>query len=129
VRQVLGNVVSNAIKFTREGNVNVALVEESDQVLFIVSDTGPGIARDALSRIFDEYQQSGSATAQRSGTGLGLAITRRLVQMHGGTVRVESELGQGARFFIALPKHRTQDSVAPLPPQFPSPQAPVIRER
>ncbi len=129
LRQVLGNVVSNAIKFTREGHVNVALVEQAEQILFIVSDTGPGIARDALSRIFDEYQQSGSATAQRSGTGLGLAITRRLVQMHGGTVRVESELGQGARFYITLPKHRTQDSVAPLPPQIPSPHAQVVRER
>ncbi len=127
VRQVLGNVVSNAIKFTREGSVQVSLVEMNEEVLFIVSDTGPGIARDALSRIFDEYQQSGSAIAQRSGTGLGLAITRRLVQMHGGTVRVESELGQGARFFITLPKNR-KESVAPLPPRL-HPQVAVGRER
>jgi signal transduction histidine kinase len=128
VRQVLGNVVSNAIKFTREGRVEVSLVEEPEEVMFIVSDTGPGIARDALSRIFDEYQQSGSPTAQRSGTGLGLAITRRLVQMHGGSVRVESELGQGARFFITLPKRRTE-SVAPLPPQVTLQKTPAIRER
>ncbi len=127
VRQVLGNVVSNAIKFTREGHVRLSLVEQPDHVVFVVSDTGPGIAREALSRIFDEYQQSGSASAQRSGTGLGLAITRRLVQMHGGNVRVESELGQGARFFITLPRQSAHDSPSP-PLRVRAKNPPLVRE-
>ncbi len=129
VRQILGNVVGNAIKFTAKGYVELALLDEADKVVFVVSDTGPGIASDALNRIFDEYQQSGSAIAQRGGTGLGLAITRRLVQMHGGSVRVESELGEGARFIIVLPKKSARQSLPSLPSHLHTVRAPVIRER
>lgn len=129
VRQILGNVIGNAIKFTPAGHVRVTLGEELDRIVFVVSDTGPGIARESLGRIFDEYQQSGSAVARRSGTGLGLAITRRLVQMHGGSVRVESELGAGAQFYIVLPKRSARESLPSLPPHLHTVKAPVIRER
>src|SRR6185503_14013536 len=69
----------------------------------VVSDTGPGIAPEEQAAIFEEYRQSGDISARRVGTGLGLAITRRLVEMHGGTIEVESALGKGSRFTIVLP--------------------------
>lgn len=128
VRQVLGNVVGNAVKFTSDGYVRVTVTQEEENVSIVVSDTGPGIPAEALERIFQEYQQSGGPTAQRSGTGLGLAITRRLVQMHGGTVRVESTLGEGARFFITFPI-RPSPAQGSVPPHLWSMREPAIRHR
>lgn len=118
VRQILGNVVGNAIKFTTEGSVGVHVEPRGRFVAVIVSDTGPGIAPDEQGAIFDEYRQSGDVSARRVGTGLGLAITRRLVQMHGGFIEVVSELGKGSRFTIVLPAEppegtaETSDAVA-----------------
>ena len=77
----------------RDGSLTVA-----------VSDTGPGIAAADQARIFDEFQQADSSTTRsKGGTGLGLAIARRIVEMHGGRIWVESDLGQGSRFFFTLP--------------------------
>lgn len=103
VRQVLSNVVGNAIKFTSTGSVNVTVIREGARVLASVQDTGPGIAIDEQESIFEEYRQSGDLSVQRAGTGLGLAITRRLVEMHGGEIKVQSTLGVGSMFSITFP--------------------------
>ncbi len=107
VRQIIGNLVSNAVKFTAEGEVSVAVERRGRFVAIVVTDTGPGIAPQEQAAIFEEYQQAGDATTRRAGTGLGLAITRRLVQMHGGFIELESEVGRGARFTIVLPTEPT----------------------
>ncbi|MBX3182322.1 MAG: HAMP domain-containing histidine kinase [Polyangiaceae bacterium] len=103
VRQILGNLVSNAVKFTREGSVIVSVQETTSGASVSVTDTGPGIARDMQAAIFEEFQQAGDVHARRAGTGLGLAIARRLARMHGGRVELESELGKGSRFTVHLP--------------------------
>src|SRR5690606_11253104 len=103
IRQVLGNLVGNAIKFTIRGSVRVALERREGCFAFTVSDTGPGIAPDESKAIFEEYRQVGDLAARRSGTGLGLAIARRLVELHGGTIELESAVGQGSRFTFTLP--------------------------
>ncbi len=103
VRQVLSNVVGNAVKFTSTGAVNVTIFRDSAQVYVRVKDTGPGIASDEHESIFEEYRQSGDLSVQRAGTGLGLAITRRLVEMHGGRIELDSTLGVGSEFIITFP--------------------------
>jgi signal transduction histidine kinase len=115
VRQILTNVVGNAIKFTARGRVNVQVRDHGTYVGLLVTDTGPGIPRDEHDSIFEEYRQSGELSAQRVGTGLGLAITKRLVQMHGGSIGVESQVGRGSSFAIILPAEPTV--VQPKPEQ------------
>jgi signal transduction histidine kinase len=106
IRQILGNVVGNAVKFTNAGSVRLSVEPEAGGWGVIrVTDTGPGIAPEDQAAIFEEYQQAGDATARKVGTGLGLAITRRLVQMHGGTVELESSIGLGSCFSIWLPRN------------------------
>ncbi|MCY7278797.1 MAG: GAF domain-containing protein, partial [Phormidesmis sp. CAN_BIN44] len=106
LRQILVNLLSNAIKFTDVGSVEVEMWGLSDDRLVIsVRDTGIGIAPEDLTRIFDEFHQLDQSTTRRhAGTGLGLAITKWLVQMMGGTVRVESQLGEGSTFRVELPR-------------------------
>jgi len=105
--QILNNLLSNAIKFTREGGVTVTVypyTDAGDWVAVSVSDTGIGIAPEHLPLIFEEFRQiEPSATREFGGTGLGLAIVRRLVELHGGRVWVESTLGQGSTFTFILP--------------------------
>ncbi|MEJ7730074.1 MAG: HAMP domain-containing sensor histidine kinase [Polyangiaceae bacterium] len=102
-RQVLTNLVSNAVKFTRQGWVNVHVGTHDGFALVAVRDTGTGIAREDQRAIFEEYQQSGDVRSRRAGTGLGLAIARRLVMAHGGGIELESALGQGSTFVVKLP--------------------------
>ncbi|MFL4976032.1 MAG: GAF domain-containing protein [Microvirga sp.] len=102
--QVLLNLVGNAIKFTDKGSVEIAAGAADGFFDIAVRDTGPGIAPDDQKRIFEEFQQvDSSSTRQKGGTGLGLAISQRLVEMHGGTIAVESVLGEGSTFRIAVP--------------------------
>ena len=103
LRQIIQNVVSNAVKFTAQGGVVVTLGREGEDIVISVSDTGPGIKKEALENIFNEFSQAGDSSSERQGTGLGLAITRRLAQMHGGSVKVESTLGLGSTFTIRIP--------------------------
>ena len=105
VRQILGNVVGNAVKFTSAGYVLVRVSNGPGCAIADVIDTGPGIAPHEQAAIFEEYRQLGNDAARHVGTGLGLAITRRLVSMHGGMILLDSVLGQGSRFRIVLP-HR-----------------------
>ena len=104
VRQVIFNLLSNAVKFTPEGGtVDVSAVRVNGEVRVAVADTGPGIAREDHDRIFEEFQQTEAGAAQREGTGLGLALSKRLVELHGGRIWVDSELGEGSTFVFTLP--------------------------
>jgi signal transduction histidine kinase len=110
VRQVLGNLVSNAVKFTNKGGVVVRVGKIDDHATLSVADTGPGIAREEQAAVFEEYRQSGDWQSRGAGSGLGLAITRRLVRMHGGRIELESKLGEGSRFTVVLPVTGPSDS-------------------
>jgi signal transduction histidine kinase len=104
VRQVVFNLLSNAVKFTPEGgSVVVASARADREVQVSVTDTGAGIAPEDHERIFAEFQQTDVGLSQREGTGLGLALSKRLVELHGGRIWVESELGHGSRFVFTLP--------------------------
>ena len=98
------NLLSNAVKFTPEGgSVVVASARVNGEVQVSVTDTGPGIAPEDQERIFEEFQQTAVGVEQREGTGLGLALSKRLVELHGGRIWVESEPGHGSRFIFTLP--------------------------
>jgi signal transduction histidine kinase len=104
VRQVIFNLLSNAVKFTPAGgHVDVSTRQVNGEVRVSVADTGPGIASEDLERIFEEFQQTGTGLEQREGTGLGLALSKRLVELHGGRLWVDSELGSGSTFVFTLP--------------------------
>jgi signal transduction histidine kinase len=103
LRQVLTNLVGNAVKFTQQGEVKIALRSDGRFAFVEVTDTGPGISPAERAMIFEEYKQAAAGRARRRGTGLGLAIARRLVLMHGGSIQVESELGKGSTFHVFLP--------------------------
>jgi signal transduction histidine kinase len=103
LRQIVQNLVGNAIKFTKRGEVTVTVRREGSRTRLSVRDTGPGISAAELAMIFEEYKQAGNERVNRRGTGLGLAIARRLVLMHGGMIQVDSELGRGSTFDVTLP--------------------------
>lgn len=104
MRQIVLNLLSNAVKFTDEGAVRLELeADGAGMVAIEVADTGPGIAPEDQERIFEEFEQTGSGSG-KSGTGLGLAISRRLAELLGGSLEVESEPGVGSRFVLTLPE-------------------------
>lgn len=104
LRQVLLNLVGNAIKFTDSGSVEIVVCETGDSFDVAITDSGPGIADADKERIFDEFQQAdSSSTRARGGTGLGLTISRRIVELHGGHIFLSSSIGKGATFRIVLP--------------------------
>ncbi len=104
ITQVLLNLLGNAIKFTEAGDVTVEAAAADGWFTVSVSDTGPGIAAADQQKIFEEFQQAdSSSTRRKGGTGLGLSIARRIIELHGGRIWVESSLGQGSTFRFALP--------------------------
>lgn len=105
VEQVLTNLIANALKFTPSGGqVTITATAEQARLRFCVADTGAGIPPEALPRVFDKFFQVQSSTETgNKGTGLGLAIVKHLVELHDGTVSVESEWGRGSRFYFTLP--------------------------
>jgi CheY-like chemotaxis protein/anti-sigma regulatory factor (Ser/Thr protein kinase) len=104
IRQVLLNLLSNAIRFTEEGTVRLAAERVNGAVQISVSDTGPGISDDDLPNLFQQfYQVDRSLTRKHAGTGLGLAISKAFVESHGGTIWVQSEVGAGSTFTFTLP--------------------------
>ncbi len=104
IKQVIFNLLSNAVKFTPAGGeVDVSATRVNGEVRVSVADTGPGIAPEDRERIFEEFQQSETGVGQREGTGLGLALSKRFVELHGGRIWLESELGRGSTFTFALP--------------------------
>ena len=104
MKQVLLNLLSNAVKFTPDGGwVGVTARRYDGEVEISVRDSGVGIAPEDLPKVFEEFRQVGAASAKAEGTGLGLTLTRRLVELHGGRIWVESELGKGTTFAFRVP--------------------------
>jgi signal transduction histidine kinase len=104
IRQVIFNLLSNAVKFTPAGGaVDVRATRANGEVSVSVADTGPGIAAEDLRRVFEEFQQTEAGIERGEGTGLGLALSKRLVELHGGRIWVDSELGRGSTFVFTLP--------------------------
>ena len=105
VTQMVNNLIANALKFTSNGDIVCRIGWNDGQLDMHVRDTGRGIAEADLERILAPFEQAGKSTINvtNQGVGLGLAITQKLVELHGGTLKVESELGKGSTFFISLP--------------------------
>jgi signal transduction histidine kinase/ActR/RegA family two-component response regulator len=113
VRQIVLNLLSNAVKFTAEGGVDLRLARDGGSSYTVtVTDTGPGIPAEDRERIFEEFEQ-GSAREGTTGTGLGLAISRRLAELLGGDLQVESEVGVGSTFVLTLPVATPRAELAP----------------
>jgi len=122
IRQVLFNLLANAVRFTERGRITVQVQRQGDSVLVSVRDTGRGIPEAELSTVFDEFYQVGRPkTDPDSGKGLGLAIAKRFVQLHGGSIWAESEVGKGSTFTFTIPilerslSRLSESSPAPLP--------------
>ncbi|MDX8518297.1 ATP-binding protein [Mesorhizobium dulcispinae] len=118
VRQVLLNLIGNAVKFTDAGGVLLtvarARTESTDRICFTIADTGPGLREEDMEHIFEEFEQSdGTSTRVHGGAGLGLAISKRLVIAMGGTISVSSRLGEGSEFVFDIPA-----TAATEPPQY-----------
>jgi signal transduction histidine kinase len=104
VKQVLLNLLSNAVKFTPEGGrISLKAGQRDGAVEISVTDTGVGIAPEDQTAIFEEFRQAGSDEKRREGTGLGLTLAKKFVELHGGRIWVESELGRGSTFTFTLP--------------------------
>jgi CheY-like chemotaxis protein len=119
VRQVLFNLISNALKFTEEGEIRLTIEPAAQGGLRLtVADTGVGIAADQLERIFGKFEQADASSTRRyGGTGLGLAICRELCALMGGRIEADSEPGRGTRFVITLPLERTAEGEAAQEPE------------
>jgi len=124
VRQILYNLVSNAVKFTARGEVTVRVGFEAPHLIFEVADTGPGIPADRIGALFQKFVQADTSTTRRyGGSGLGLSICRQLSQMMGGDVEVRSEVGRGSVFTVRLPLVRGAASeIAAMPGTQPGPE-------
>jgi signal transduction histidine kinase len=109
LKQVVINLLSNAVKFTpTDGSIDIAARLDDGQVEIAVADTGPGIPAEDRETIFEEFEQSGDGK-QAEGTGLGLPLSRKLVELHGGRLWVESETGHGSTFRFTLPvRHESE---------------------
>jgi PAS domain S-box-containing protein len=105
VKQIILNLLSNAVKFTREGHIAVRAHAADDGVIIEVADSGIGITEEDIQKIFEDFRQvDQSSTREYGGTGLGLSITKKLLHLLGGTVRVESSIGEGSTFIVSLPR-------------------------
>jgi PAS domain S-box-containing protein len=116
LRQVLTNLVSNAVKFTRQGTITIRLGHGPEGMVLTVADTGIGIPLDQQPRLFSPFTQADASTArQYGGTGLGLAISRRLVEAMGGTIDLDSAPGRGTTFTVRVPLAVAEPTVRPTP--------------
>jgi len=105
IKQVLINLINNAIKFTHEGGIKIRLIETSENVEIEIEDSGIGISEEDQKKIFKDFHRVESGlTSNYEGAGLGLALSRRFVRMHGGEISLESQIGKGSIFKISLPK-------------------------
>jgi signal transduction histidine kinase len=132
VRQILNNLISNAIKFTDAGSVRVEMARRGGRLQIAVADTGIGVGLDRLGRVFDKFVQADSSTTRRfGGTGLGLAISKEICGAMGGAISVESQLGRGSRFAVDLPLVRLSKANAgqAMAPVAPAPLAMAPEER
>jgi CheY-like chemotaxis protein/anti-sigma regulatory factor (Ser/Thr protein kinase) len=129
LRQILHNLVGNAVKFTDAGSISIGVSCDGDRVVMSVTDTGPGIAPERQGHIFDRFAQADASTTRRyGGTGLGLAICRELASLMGGQISVRSALGEGAAFSVRLPLQRIEYAATPGPePAAPEPTQAQLR--
>ena len=114
--QIALNLLSNAVKFTERGSITLRLTDEPDGALFAVEDTGCGIPRDQIQRVFESFEQVDNRyTRANGGTGLGLTLVRALAELHGGSCRISSDEGKGTRVEVRLPYPQTTsaDNSAP----------------
>lgn len=108
--QVFTNLIANALKFTKEGSIEISVLDKEDKVECSIADTGMGISGDDLPNIFGKFQQFNRVSAAgEKGTGLGLSIAKALVELHHGKIRVESRLGKGSKFSFTLPKYTAEE--------------------
>ena len=107
-KQILLNLLTNAVKFTPDGGrIDVSARADGDNLVVAVHDTGIGIAPEDQQAVFEEFRQVGRHyTNKQEGTGLGLALTRKFVELHGGSIWLESELGKGSTFTFTIPMKR-----------------------
>ena len=104
LRQIILNLLDNAVKFTERGEIKIAASQQNGSLKLVVSDTGIGIQKEELNKIFEEFHRGdSSSTKNYRGTGLGLAIVKKFVNLLGGEVAVESEVGKGSVFTVTLP--------------------------
>lgn len=120
IREVLNNLIDNAIKFTAEGGITVTITGDENTVTVSVADTGPGIAPEDLTHLFQKfYRIDSTATRTVGGTGLGLYLCRQIIELYGGRIWAESQPGKGSVFFFALPRADnallTQPAATPVP--------------
>lgn len=119
LRQILNNLIGNAIKFTEQGFVRICVTRYQDQIKFVIEDSGIGIAKDKLDTIFSAFEQAESSTTRRyGGTGLGLNIAKTLVHLMNGSISVSSELGQGTRFEVLLPLQQSDEQQSNIDASF-----------
>lgn len=122
LRQILINLIGNAVKFTSEGGISLGVARKSEderrvRIGFVITDTGIGIPEDEVERLFEKFTQLDMSTTRKyGGTGLGLAISRQLCQMMGGEIHVESEVGKGSRFHLTVLLEKGGAEAAALPP-------------
>jgi signal transduction histidine kinase/DNA-binding response OmpR family regulator len=115
-RQVVLNLLSNAVKFTPEGGrVDVRAFIRDQELVVLVADTGVGVPAEDRERIFDSFQQGTRSSEQVEGTGLGLTLSKRILELHGGRIWVDSEAGQGSTFGFALPAGSGEPALEPVP--------------
>ena len=115
LRQVLLNLVNNGLRFTEDGGVTVRVEHQSDSLLVTVEDTGTGIADEDIPKVFEAFRQVGQGSwRRREGSGLGLAISQRFVELHGGKMWLESDLGRGSRFYFSIPTIDSQRALEML---------------
>ncbi len=112
MREVLLNLLSNAGRFTEQGGVTLSAWLSGDQACLSVADTGPGIPPADQQRIFEPFQQAHFGAKGSGGSGLGLSISKRFVELHDGSMRLESQLGEGTTFYITLPREPLPDAMA-----------------
>jgi two-component system sensor histidine kinase ChiS len=118
LQQVFYNLIGNAIKFTEQGHVKVAVDLVDKMIQVKIEDTGIGIPKDKEEAIFQEFEQAdGSISRKFAGTGLGLSISKKLIELHGGQMWVESELGEGSTFFFSLPISKEKASTLKPDPE------------
>ena len=121
--QVLLNLLSNALKFTPEGgSIDVRATVVDPRVAVSVADTGVGIAPEDRETVFEEFRQVGASSRKAEGTGLGLAISRKLIELHGGKLWVDSVLGHGSTFTFTLPLQPQPAQADIVTPRKPHPQ-------
>lgn len=110
--RVLSNLVSNSLKFTMQGEIEISIADEPDAVRCNVRDTGRGIAREDLLNLFSKFEQFGrNDPCCEKGTGLGLSICREIIERHGGRIWAESDSDRGSTFIFTLPKERKEEKV------------------